>query len=252
MGKENKKAGIIIIGDEILTGMVKDTNSHFIIEQLRDSGVETERIVVIRDRIDEISDCVLEFSNAFDIVFTSGGIGPTHDDVTIEAISKAFGVTTEVNSILLEQLHRIIGKKPNDVQMRMALIPSGAEVIAHDEIGLPLIKFKNIYILPGIPQCLQRKITYIKKLLKSGQKKYIKRVYVNEYESAIALTLSHITEKVTGIKIGSYPVLGNSEYKVMVTFSGYNLDDVDRSADYFIRSLSMEKVIRIEDWGRDE
>lgn len=252
MDKENKKAGIIIIGDEILSGMVRDTNSYYIIGQLRDIGIETERMVVIRDRIDEISHCVYDFSRTYDMVFTSGGIGPTHDDVTIEAISKGFGVATTMNDILLEHLKKIIGKEPTDVQRRMALIPEGAEVIAHNDVGLPLIKYRNIFILPGIPQCLQRKMIYIKKILKSGQKMYIKQVYVNEFESAIALTLSEITEKIKGIKIGSYPVLGKIEYKVMVTFSGYNINDVDTAVDYFIKSLSKEKVFKIDNWGNDD
>ncbi|MCX8028049.1 MAG: molybdopterin-binding protein [Thermodesulfovibrionales bacterium] len=252
MGKENKNAGIIIIGDEILSGMVRDTNSHYIIEQLRDIGIETERVIIIRDRIDEISQSVCEFSRSYDVVFTSGGIGPTHDDVTIDAISKGFGVSTKIDNILLEHLKRIIGKEPTDVQKRMALIPDGAEVIAHNDIGLPLIKFKNIFILPGIPQCLQRKMIYIKKILETGQRMYIKQVYVNEYESAIALTLSDITERIRGIKIGSYPVLGNNDYKVMVTFSSYNIEDVNTSAEYFIRSLNAEKVVKIEYWGKND
>jgi molybdenum cofactor synthesis domain-containing protein len=248
MENKPRQASIIIIGDEILSGMVKDTNSHYIVDRLRTIGIETKKILVIGDDIDEIGTAVKEFSGAYDIVFTSGGIGPTHDDVTIEAIAKGFGVEVIKNQELINRLRMIIGKEPTDVQQRMALIPKGAEVIADIEVGLPLIVFKNIYILPGIPKCLQRKMEVIERLLGSGSPPYVKKVYVDEYESVIAPTLSHMAQDNRSVKIGSYPTMDNPEYRVMVSFSGYNWEALNQSVEQFVSSLPNHKVVRIETW----
>ncbi len=252
MENKPRQAGIIIIGDEILSGMVKDTNSSYIIDRLRNIGIETKKILVIGDDIDEIGRSVREFSMVYDIVFTSGGIGPTHDDVTIEAIAKGFDVEVVKNQELIDRLKVIIGKEPTDIQQRMALIPKGAEVIADIEAGLPLIVFRNIYILPGIPKCLQRKLEVIERMLGTGRPPYVKKVFVDEYESVIAPTLTHMAKDNASIKIGSYPAMDNPEYRVMVSFTGYNRDTLNQSVEQFINSLPNHKIVRIETWIGDE
>ncbi len=252
MNKCNRNAGIIIIGDEILSGMVKDSNSSYIIDHLRDVGIEIKKIVVIGDIIEEIGSTVREFSDAYDIVFTSGGIGPTHDDVTIEAISKGFSVDMVKHPALLRRLRQIIGKEPTEVQQRMALIPKGAEVVTDIDLGLPMIIYRNIYILPGIPSCLQRKVEVIKKILGSGRPPYVKKVYVDEYESAIANTLAGLAKDDPSVKIGSYPYMNDPEFRVMVSFTGYNKDNLDRSVERFVDSLPSHKIVRIETWLGDD
>lgn len=252
MKPKNRSAGIIIIGDEILSGMVRDTNSAFIIDNLRDIGIQTRRVLFIGDVIEEIGEAVKEFSRNYDLVFTSGGIGPTHDDVTIEAIAKGFSVGVVKNPVIIDKLRQIIGREPTEVQERMAFIPEGAEVVTDLEVGLPMIVFKNIYILPGIPKCLQRKMTLIKRILGSGRPPYVKKVYVNEHESMIANTLSDMASRDYSIKIGSYPTMDNLEYRVMVTFTGYDKDRLDQSVRRFVDSLSDKKVVRIETWIGDD
>lgn len=247
-----RQAGIIIIGDEILSGMVKDTNSSYIIDQLRDIGVQVKRLLVIGDIIEEIGSAVREFSRVYDFVFTSGGIGPTHDDVTIEAISKGFGVEVIKHQELIARLRLIVGGEPSEVQQRMALIPRGAEVIADIEAGLPMIVFRNVYILPGIPKCLHRKMEVVKRMLGAGKPPYVKKVYVDEYESAIAPTLSSIAEGNNSVKIGSYPCSDNQDYRVMVSFTGYNRDRLNQSVEQFTKSLPAHKLIRIETWIGDD
>ncbi|HIJ59977.1 MAG TPA: competence/damage-inducible protein A [Nitrospirae bacterium] len=243
---KTKTSGIIIIGDEILSGMVKDTNSAFIIENLRDTGVEIKRILTIGDDIDEIAHEIRVFADRYDLVFTSGGIGPTHDDVTIEAISKGFGVETVKHNTLIEHLRKIIGKEPSEIQQRMSLIPKGAEVIADKDIALPLIIFRNIYILPGIPKCLQRKILIIKKILGQGLSATVKRVYVNDFESVIAPILNNLVSNNKHIKIGSYPTMDKSDYKVMVSFTGYDKDELDRLVQHFVSMIPNDKIVKIE------
>lgn len=232
--------------------MVKDSNSNFIIDNIRDTGVEVKRILTIGDNIDEIAEEIKIFSDKYDLVFTSGGIGPTHDDVTIEAISKAFGVEIVKHETLIEHLRMIIGREPSDVQLRMSLIPKGAQVIPDKDIGLPLIIFRNIYILPGIPKCLQKKIILIKNLIGQGNRAFVKKVYVNDYESAIAITLTKLSMSNREIKIGSYPTMDRTDYRVMVSFTGYDKEILNNFVDLFVSTLPKEHIVKIENWDVDE
>jgi FAD synthetase len=145
-----KTAGIIIIGDEILTGKVQDSNSFFLAKELWSRGINVCRISVIPDLTDEIAREVRFFSETYDYVFTSGGIGPTHDDITIEGISQAFGVKTVINDTLrkvLEQRHSVL----TPAQLKMAEVPERAELLNDGDMKFPLIKFGNVFIFPGIP-----------------------------------------------------------------------------------------------------
>jgi len=152
-----KTAGIIIIGDEILSGKIQDSNSQFMVKELRLHGIDVRRISVVPDDVDEIASEVREFSERFDYVFTSGGIGPTHDDVTIEGIAKAFNVKIVLNEFIKNFLYKRFGKHLTSEQLKIAKVPEGSELIKNGSIKFPIILLKNIYILPGIPEFLEKK-----------------------------------------------------------------------------------------------
>ena len=179
-----KSAGIIIIGDEILSGKVQDYNAFFMAKELWNHGIQLCRISVIPDVIDEISDEVKLFSEKFDYVFTSGGIGPTHDDVTIDGIAKAFDVDTVVNGTLREILETKIGPLTSE-KLKMAEVPEGAELVCDGSISFPLIKFRNVFVFPGVPELLRKKFIAIEAIF-DEPKIFLKKVYFKESESDIA------------------------------------------------------------------
>jgi FAD synthetase len=239
-----KTAGIIIIGDEILSGKIHDHNSFFMAKELWSHGIYVRRICIIPDSIDEIAKEVKSFSDNFDYVFTSGGIGPTHDDVSIEGISKAFKVKTIISSTLrkiLEQRHSTLTPE----QLKMAEIPEGAELVNDGTLAFPLIKFKNIFIFPGIPEFLKKKFSVIVNLFNEPLI-LMKKVYVNESESTIASILNEILIHLTDVKIGSYPVLDNIDYRVMVTLESLNKDNLASALKMLLERLPKEKIVRIE------
>ncbi|MFZ5998337.1 MAG: competence/damage-inducible protein A [Nitrospirota bacterium] len=240
-------AGIIIIGDEILSGMVQDTNSLFMVRALRQMGIEVRRISVIRDEVDEIAQEAKAFSDKFDYVFTSGGIGPTHDDVTIEGIARAFGVPVVIDRDLRAFLEKHYGSDLTPAQLRMAEIPEGASVIKDESIGLPLIRFRNIYILPGIPKYLEGKFSVISKLLFGEKPPLFKRIYVAEYETKIAPLLNEIVKCHQEVKIGSYPVVDRKDYSVMITMESYNEAQLESAFRQLVDGLPSEKILKIED-----
>ncbi len=239
-----KTAGIIIIGDEILTGKVQDYNSFFMAQELWAHGIQLSRISIIPDNVDEIANEVREFSKKYDFVFTSGGIGPTHDDVTIEGISRAFNVRTVIDPTLKAFLELKLGKLSPE-QLKMAEVPEGAELINDNNLTFPLIKFLNVYILPGIPQLLRKKFFAIEKLFNEPVV-HLKKIYLNESESTVAPLLNDIVKRFKTVKIGSYPVLDNLEYSVMVTMESLDKISLEAASENLIRMVAKEKFVRIE------
>ena len=132
-------AGILVIGNEILSGKVVDTNSPFLCQELRELGVDVERIVTIPDLVDVIAENVRAMSEAYDFVFTSGGIGPTHDDLTIDGIAAAFGREVEQSDSIVERLRRARGGEPNESELKMAQIPAGASLLDSGDLWFPLV-----------------------------------------------------------------------------------------------------------------
>lgn len=238
-----KTAGIIIIGDEILTGKVQDSNSFFLTKELWSHGINVCRISVIPDLTNEIAREVRSFSEKYDYVFTSGGIGPTHDDITIEGISQAFGVKTVISDTLrkvLEQRHSVL----TPAQLKMAEVPEGAELLNDSDMKFPLIKFRNIYIFPGIPELLKKKFHAVEHRF-SGPEIFLTRVYFRESESVLAGYLNEVVEREMDVKIGSYPVLDNQDYSVIVTFESTDRSKLESAVRLLLGKAPGEKVVRV-------
>ncbi|MFM8408750.1 MAG: molybdopterin-binding protein, partial [Alphaproteobacteria bacterium] len=136
-----RTAGIVVIGNEILSGKVVDTNSPYMASELRALGVELRRVTTIPDELDVIGDTVREFSGAFDVVFTSGGVGPTHDDVTIEGIARGFGRAVVRHPELEAGLRKYLGDRLNAAHLKMAEVPEGAELVPDTNLGFPTILY---------------------------------------------------------------------------------------------------------------
>jgi FAD synthetase len=240
-----KTAGIIIIGDEILSGKVQDSNAFFMAKELRLHGMNLCKISVIPDSIDKIAEEVRNFSDEFDYVFTSGGIGPTHDDITIESISKAFNVRPVIDNTLKELLEKKHANLSPE-QLKMAEVPEGAKLINDGTLTFPLIKFKNIFIFPGIPELLRKKFSAIEKLFNEPPI-LLKKVYLNENESNIAPILNEILKSNKNVKIGSYPVIGNRDYMVMVTLESLDEASLNSALLNLLDMLPKEKIVRVEE-----
>jgi FAD synthetase len=240
----SRTAGIIIIGDDILSGKVQDCNSFFMARELWSHGITLCRISVIPDFVDEIAEEVRKFSGQFDYVFTSGGIGPTHDDITIEGISKAFDVRTAVDSTLRGLIEKRQGVLSPE-QLKMAEVPEGSELISERDGTFPLIKFRNVYIFPGIPQLLKKKFLVIEKLFNEPPI-YLKKVYLKESESVIAPILNDIVKRFQKVKIGSYPELENPDYSVMVTLESLDRELLSIAVQNLVARIPDDKLIRVE------
>ncbi|GAA5836901.1 hypothetical protein JCM11251_005818 [Rhodosporidiobolus azoricus] len=208
-GKFLKTAGCLIIGDEVLNGKTRDSNSNFFAKMLFDIGVDPKRIEVIADDEDEIVEAVRRMHKNYDMIVTSGGIGPTHDDITYQSIAKAFDTTLEYHEETKHQEQKTAG-------LRMALFPKdNAEVLfVQEDLWVPVIRVAGkVCILPGVPRLFERLIeglvAHYVPLPPSSEKPYRVLVHTKMPESAIAPFLTKLAERVRkeGVRVGSYPKL---------------------------------------------
>jgi molybdenum cofactor synthesis domain-containing protein len=241
----SKTAGIVIIGNEVLSGKTQDINSYFFCAELRQLGVEVRKIATIPDDIETIGREVAAFSKRFDFVFTSGGVGPTHDDVTIEGIAHGFGLNMVRHPDIERRIRDRLGKDVNEARLRMANVPEGATLLATDALFAQIVNIRNVYIFPGIPSILQERFHAIKERFRDAPF-YLKNVYVRYGEGIIAATLNDLLTKFPDLMLGSYPVLGLAEYKVKVTLESKDPEYLSSAVQTFIAALPQDAVHRID------
>jgi len=241
-----KTAGIIIIGNEILSGKVRDSNSFFLASELRSLGVSLMRISVIPDDVEIIGNEAVDFSKTYDYVFTSGGVGPTHDDITMEGIAKGFHVKIIRHPELEKKFRSRYGDVSlNEAVLKMAEVPAGASIIIMEDRLFPVVLFKNIFIFPGIPEYLQEKFLAMKERFRTTAF-YLTRFFLNANESDIAGALNTVVLENVEVLFGSYPILGNPEYKIIVTAESKSKDLLNKAVDDLLKRLPETKVVRVE------
>jgi len=237
-------AGIIVIGDEILSGKFVEENAKFLISELRALGVDLRRVVFIPDDIDDISVTVVDFSARYTHVFTSGGVGPTHDDVTMVAIARAFATSIVRNAELEQRVRGYWGDKLVEPNLRLADIPDGAELVYGKDQVWPVVAYRNVYILPGVPTLFRRKFVDIRDRFRT-EVVTIARIYIDADEGQIAHDLDAAVAAHASVKIGSYPRFAEKDFKVLVTLEGRDAAEV-AAAFALIVALLGARVVRSE------
>ena len=236
-------AGVIVIGDEILSGRTQDTNSNFIADKLTKEGIKLEEILVIQDVKEIIKENVINFSSKYSYVFTTGGIGPTHDDITSESISEAFQLNCETNIQAFEILNNYYPEGEfNESRQRMAKMPVGSELILNPMTAAPGFKIKNIFVLPGVPEIMQVMFLELIKTLKKGKAKLITTINTNLYESKIAIELKNIQNNYKDASIGSYPYfnLAAKSGGVNIVVSSWSITSLDPIIDDITNMIELK------------
>ncbi|MCL5023522.1 MAG: molybdopterin-binding protein [Nitrospirae bacterium] len=240
-----KTAGLIIIGNEILSGKVRDSNSFYLASELRSLGVELARISVIPDDAELIGKEVSLFSRTYDYVFTSGGIGPTHDDITMEGIARGFSIRTKRHPVLAERFRKYYGERTNAAVMKMSEIPEGAELVDSGTSGFPVVSFRNVFVLPGIPRYFREKFSAIRERFRSSAF-YLRRIFLNANESDIAEILNAVVAENAEVAFGSYPELDSAEYRIIVTAESRSRNLLDESVHSLLARLPENTLVRLE------
>ena len=227
-------AALVVIGDEILSGKVTDTNTPFLIGELRGLGVRLAEIVVVADDAAAIAEAVRRTAARNEHVFTSGGVGPTHDDVTIVGVAAAFGVPVVRHPRLEEMLRSYYGAQGLAVverNLRMADVPEGAMLVESDQLTWPVLRARNVYILPGIPEIFRRKFLAIREGFRE-QPFHLRLVYSVSEEGLIAQHLDAVAAEFPDVALGSYPRWQPAEdgHRVKLTLEGKDPARVEQAA----------------------
>ena len=223
-------AGILIIGDEVLSGRTQDTNSNFIAKNLTSSGIKLEEIKIISDQKEHIINSVRLFSKNYSYVFTTGGIGPTHDDITSESLAEAFNKKYEINKEAFNILEKYYPKGEFNIsRQRMAKMPSDVQLIYNPMTAAPGFILNNVFVLPGVPKIMEVMFINVLKNIKKGKPKKVITINTNLYESKLAPFLKDIQEKHKECSIGSYPYFNflSKTGGVNISISSWTMDSLD-------------------------
>ena len=220
--KKDIKAGIIIIGNEILSGRTKDTNTSTLAIWLNSLGIKVQEVRVIPDDERIIIDTVNIFREKFNYVFTSGGIGPTHDDITSESISKAFNMTYGKHKEAFQILEKYYSPGEfNEGRQKMATMATEANLILNPTSGAPGFYIENVFCLPGVPSILKAMLGGIQNKIVGGDPILSSTINLRTVESEIAQSLSDVQKKYTDVEIGSYPFFSRWKIRRIPCATGY-------------------------------
>ncbi len=235
------KAAVIIIGNEILSGRISDSNLHYISQKLSEKGIYVEEARIIPDKRSYIIDAVLFLSKTYDYVLTTGGIGPTHDDITTESVAAAFDKKILLNSEAKQALVNYYKTTNlNDARLKMACLPEGSMLIPNPISGAPGFIINNVYVMAGVPAIMQAMLMNILPLLKQGNQIISETLTIVGGESKIAHTLSNIQLMHPNIDIGSYPRSEKNQHIVTIVFRGTDMQKIKAALE--ITKASFEKL----------
>jgi molybdenum cofactor synthesis domain-containing protein len=232
-----RTAAALVIGNELLTGKIADANTPVLAKALFSIGVRLERVVMVLDDVEVIASEVRALSAAYDVLFTSGGIGPTHDDVTINSIAQAFGVEVERADGIEQMLRGYYGDKITAGHLHMARAPAGARLVITDEMPWPTIVMRNVWILPGVPEIFALKMSVVHAELGGGQAIVSVAVYTHMDEGNLKPLLDDVVAAHPDIDVGSYPKWKDPRYRTKVTFDGASQAAVTAARDAFVSTL---------------
>jgi molybdenum cofactor synthesis domain-containing protein len=204
-----------VIGDEILSGRTQDKNVAQLATWLNDQGIRLAEVRIVPDDQQRIADTVNALRSAHDYLFTTGGIGPTHDDITVDAIAAAFGVPVVIHPDarkILEDYYRDRPGGLNEARLRMARVPEGAELIPNPSSGAPGVKLGNVYILAGVPHIASSMLEALTGKLEGGRPMVSVTLGARAAESEVADLLRETEAEYPGVAIGSYPFFKDGRY----------------------------------------
>jgi len=241
-----RTCALVVVGNEILSGKVQDTNAYFAACELRKAGVALDRIAVVPDELDAIANEVKHCAERFDVVITSGGVGPTHDDVTMEGVARAFGRKLAIDPELTRLIHEhFIDHVNTAAALKMAEVPEGAVLNKAGDRWFPTVQFRNVYILPGIPQIFEAKLLALMSRF-AADPYYSHAIYLSANEGAIAQHLNSCLSRFPALLLGSYPKLHNPEYRVKLTLESKDRDYLERAFRDLLELLPKDAVVKTE------
>lgn len=228
----NPTAAILVIGDEILSGRTRDANAYHLAGELARVGIDLGEIRVVADDQDDIVAALNALRARYDHVFTSGGIGPTHDDITADAVAAAFGVTIGIREDarqILVGMYARRGVVPNESQLRMARVPEGARLIENVLSGAPGFSLENVHVMAGVPSIFREMVAAVLSTLENGTPRVVREVSFGVGEGRIAAPLTALAADYPDLQFGSYPFAAEGVRATSIVVKGYDVARIDEA-----------------------
>jgi len=246
--KTQVNAAILIIGNEILSGRTKDTNTGTLAIWLNSLGVKVEEVRVIPDIEETIVNTLNILRKKYNYIFTTGGIGPTHDDITAKSISKAFGLKYEIN----KEAYKILESyyKPgefNEGRQKMCWMPANAKLILNPTSGAPGFIVENVFTLPGVPSILQSMLGSLKNTIVGGEPIISKTINLKTVESEIAKSLEFVQNNNKDVEIGSYPFFRVGKLGVAIVLRSENQSKIDNCNSQIMEFVKKKNIEIVKD-----
>jgi molybdenum cofactor synthesis domain-containing protein len=243
----NPTAAILIIGNEILSGRTQDVNVQFIAKRLADLGIKLQEVRVVPDVPARIIGAVNELRAAYDQLFTTGGIGPTHDDITSECVAAAFGVPWEVHPETFALMQARMGDNFNEARQRMATMPRGAVPIRNEISLAPGFSIGNVHVMAGVPKIMQSMFLALEPSLPRGTPIQMRAVYgMGVMEGAIAAGLSAIQDSYPHLDLGSYPFRRETEGGVAIVAKGTDVAALEAAIAQATTLIAAQNVAPVQ------
>jgi len=239
-------AAIVLIGNELLSGKIRDENAYYLAGRLRALGVSLRRVAVVPDEEAAIVDEVRRCASNYTYVFTSGGVGPTHDDITLPSIARAFDRPLVLEPALEAPLRAHFGARLTQGHLRMATVPEGTTLVRGEDFWWPAMVLHNVHILPGIPEIFRANFETLAPRFRAAPF-YLASAYLDADEGTIADALEAL-ERDFGVAVGSYPRIdAEADHRVRVTVEARERDAVERATAALLARLSdAARVIRVD------
>lgn len=238
----NPTAAMLVIGDEILSGRTLDANTHYLAGELTSNGIDLREVRVVSDDADAIVAAVLALSSAFDHVFTSGGIGPTHDDITADCMARAFGASIDVRAdarALLAAHYKRQGTELNEARLRMARIPGGATLIDNPVSVAPGFIIENVHVMAGVPSVFKAMVASVMPTLTGGAPLISQSLRIDRGEGDIAGPLGALAADYPELSFGSYPFQKDGKYGSNIVVRGHDATQIDAA----LARLALEMTV---------
>jgi len=238
-------AALVLVGNELLSGKVQERNLEPLAATLRALGIRLKRVIIIADERAAVAEEVRAASARYDVVFTSGGVGPTHDDVTLEGVADGFGVALERHPHLVALLRALYGERCTDDHLIMARVPAGAELLSSAEIKWPMVVMRNVWVLPGVPELFRMKLSIVRDHLHGPAPIVSRALFTHMEETDLKPLLDAVVALHRTVEIGSYPKWFDPSYKTKVTFDGRDAAEVDAAHAALLALLPTAAVARL-------
>eukprot|EP00903_Cladosiphon_okamuranus_P021990 g20220.t1 len=247
-----QSAGLVVIGDEVLKGKCQDLNTAFATHKLWEKGIPVGRVAVIKDDEEAICEEVRRQVQEFDVVITSGGVGPTHDDITIYSVARALNQKIRENKDMVDKLLTLVGVESADqlteAQLKMAMLPELSKLRVaplSGEKAWPILQTENVFILPGVPEFFKSKMTVIADHFLDSRPMFVRKIVLSADEFLIVEVLNKAVEAHPSVTFGSYPYFSDPAFKTVITLEGEKQEEVAAATKALQQSLPEEYVVKV-------